>query len=88
MRRAAARAGRTSLLRAERIVGEVDTIRVDADCFDRAGRIEPLNLRSLDVLHIAAALSLAHDLAGVVAYDERLLAAASDLGIKTASPGA
>lgn len=47
-----------------------------------------MTLRSLDALHLAAAMSLGSDLAGIVAYDERLVDAASEQGIPTASPGA
>ncbi len=49
--------------------------------------MEPAGLRSLDALHLAAAMSLGSDLAGIVAYDERLIHAASHSGIITASPG-
>lgn len=43
-------------------------------------------LRSLDALHLAVARMLGPDLAGVVAYDRRLLDAAAAAGIPTASP--
>ena len=63
-------------------------LRIGRDAFDAAGRVEPPELRSLDALHIAAAQTLGPDLAGIVAYDQRLLAAATALGIEVASPGA
>ena|GEM_PF-1414565 len=63
IRRAAARSGGRALARAERLIAESDVIRVDADVFDRAGRLLPLDPRSLDALHRAAALTLASDLA-------------------------
>jgi uncharacterized protein len=88
LRRTALRAGGLALARAERILAESDVIRIDADVFDLAGRMEPARLRSLDALHLAAAMSLGPDLSGIVAYDERLMGAASDAGIPTASPGA
>jgi len=87
IRRAAARSGGRALARAERLIAESDVIRVDADVFDRAGRLLPLDLRSLDALHLAAALTLASDLAGIVVYDERLRLAAASAGIAVASPG-
>jgi hypothetical protein len=40
----------------------------------------------LDSIHLAAAASLGGDLAAVVSYDERLLAAAASLGLPTATP--
>jgi uncharacterized protein len=87
LRRAASRAGGRALARAERLLAESDVVRIDADVFDNAGRIEPSTLRSLDALHLAAATSLGPDLAGIVVYDERLQHAASDAGIATVSPG-
>lgn len=87
LRRAAWRAGGRALLRAERLLAESDVVRVDADVFDRAGRMEPATLRSLDAIHLAAAMTLGSDLAGIVAYDERLLRSATAAGIQVASPG-
>lgn len=88
LRRAAARAGGRAPARAERLLAEFDVIRIDADVFDRAGRLAPPELRSLDALHLAAALSLGPDLAGIVVYDERLRAGAVAAGIPVVSPGA
>jgi hypothetical protein len=87
LRRAAARAGGRASARAERLLAESDVIRVDADVFDRAGRLLPLDLRSLDALHLAAALTLGSDLAGIVVYDERLRSAAVSAAIEVAAPG-
>ncbi len=87
LRRAARRAGGRALARAERLLGESDVLRIDAEVFDRAGRIDPDEMRSLDALHLAAAMTLGADLAGIAAYDKQLLHAASRAGIATASPG-
>lgn len=87
LRRAAARAGGRALARAERLLAESDIIRIDAEVFDRAGQLLPLELRSLDALHLAAAMTLGPDLAGVVAYDQRLRAASRSVGIEAVSPG-
>jgi uncharacterized protein len=86
LRRAAARAGGRAPARAERLLAESDVIRVDADVSDRAGRLLPLDLRSLDALHLAAALTLGSDLAGIVVYDERLRSAAVTAAIEVAAP--
>jgi hypothetical protein len=86
LRRAAARAGGRALARAERLLAESDILRVDAETYDRAGRLQPLDLRSLDALHLAAAMTLGPDLAGIVAYDERLRNAAAAASITVASP--
>ncbi len=89
LRRAARRAGDVAeavLARAEGLLAELDTIRLDGSVFDRAGRLAPAGLRSLDALHLATALVLGPDLAGVVTYDERLAAAAHHHDIVTWSP--
>lgn len=62
-------------------------VRVSPATFDRAGTIDPPELRSLDALHLAVASELGDDLAGIVTYDQRLLTAAAALGFPTASPG-
>ncbi|MBK5250721.1 MAG: VapC toxin family PIN domain ribonuclease, partial [Actinomycetales bacterium] len=43
-------------------------------------------LRSLDAVHLAAALSLGDDLEGIVTYDDRLAEAAQANGVPVASP--
>ena len=88
LRRAAQRAGGRASARADRLLAESDVISIDADTFDRAGRMGPVTLLSLDALHLAAAASLGPDLAGIVAYDDRLLRAAAEVDIPTCSPGA
>lgn len=57
-----------------------------ATTFHRAGMVEPAELRSLDALHLAAALELGSDLEGVVAYDRRLIAGARAAGLEVVSP--
>ncbi|TAL45082.1 MAG: PIN domain-containing protein [Salinibacterium sp.] len=53
-----------------------------------AGTVPPIGLRSLDAIHLASALRLRDVLTAFVAYDLRLLDAASALGLPIASPGA
>ncbi len=52
---------------------------------DVARRLGPTTLRSLDAIHLATATLIGADL--VCAYDQRLLAAAQELGFRTVSPG-
>jgi uncharacterized protein len=60
-------------------------IRLDDGPLDRAADLDPTELRSLDAIHLAAAASLGDDLAAVVSYDDRLLAAATSLGLPIAT---
>ena len=46
-----------------------------------------IDLRSLDSLHIASALSIKNVLKGVITYDKEMAKAAVSLGFKTLSPG-
>jgi hypothetical protein len=43
-------------------------------------------LRSLDVIHLATVRVPSEDLDVIVSYDDRLLKAATDAGLATASP--
>lgn len=88
LRRAAARAGGRATARAERLLAEGDVLRLTVEVFDRAGGLLPPGLRSLDALHLAAAMALGPDLAGVVTYDDRLGIAAASAGVPVVSPEA
>jgi predicted nucleic acid-binding protein len=70
------------------LLNRIAMIQVDGAVFERAGYVGSPSLRSLDAVHLAAAQELGDDLSAVVAYDERLLAAAGDVGLPTLSPPA
>ncbi len=72
---------------ADRTMSRFDRLRVTRDEFDRAAAIEPPALRTLDALHLAAALQLGAALAGVVSYDRRLAEAADLQGVARTAPG-
>jgi uncharacterized protein len=55
--------------------------------YDAAADLEPPGLRSLDAIHLSAAMSLGPDLAGVVTYDERMSEGAQALGLAVEAPG-
>jgi predicted nucleic acid-binding protein len=71
---------------ARKLLASVHLIRLDDALLDRAADLDPTELRSLDSIHLAAAASLGDDLAAVVSYDDRLLAAATSLGLPIATP--
>lgn len=60
----------------------LDDVVLDA----AAARISPPTLRSLDAVHVASAISLGDDLAVLITYDERMLAAAGPAGIEVLAP--
>jgi predicted nucleic acid-binding protein len=82
------RAGLPGLLaRSQALLRTLDLVQVDEALFERAASLDPVELRSLDAIHVAAALELGGRLEAVVSYDERMLNAAEALGLPTARPG-
>ena len=47
---------------------------------------EPPELRTLDAIHLATALAVREDLAGLVTYDRRLATAAERVDVEVFSP--
>jgi predicted nucleic acid-binding protein len=71
---------------ARRLLRSIDLIRLDDTLLDAAGMLEPLVLRSLDAIHLAAAHLVAPTLRAVVTYDRRMAEAAVSLGFPVAVP--
>jgi predicted nucleic acid-binding protein len=69
-----------------RLLRTIRLIRLDEPLLDRAAELDPREMRSLDAIHLSAALSIGADLGVLVTYDERLGAAARTSGISVASP--
>lgn len=84
--RAASRQGTSSVHRVGELLARLTLVRCDIPVFEAAGTLEPAQLRSLDALHLAAALALGDDLAGVVTYDRRLSGACSQLDMEAVGP--
>jgi predicted nucleic acid-binding protein len=84
--RAAARLSPAHLAAARQQLRGIALIQLDRSLYGFAGSIAPPELRSLDALHVAAALTLGQDLAEFVAYDARLLTAARAHGLPVVSP--
>lgn len=59
---------------------------IDAEVLSRARTMEPNDLRSLDAIHLATALSIQADLGVVISYDECLSGAARDHGLTVGTP--
>ncbi len=71
---------------ARRLFGGLYLIRLDEPLLDRAGDLEPGGLRSLDAVHLSAAMTIGSDLGVLLTYDERLRRAALSLGLEVESP--
>jgi predicted nucleic acid-binding protein len=84
--RAVAAEGPEALARARAVILRIDLVRVNDRVLDAAGSLPPVELRSLDAIHIATAQQLGSDLGQLVTYDARMAAAAERLGMRTVAP--
>ena len=78
--------GHEGLARGRSVLERVELIRINDRILNAAATLLPVEVRSLDAIHLATARQLAADLDRVVTYDERMLAAATQLGFRTAAP--
>lgn len=85
-RRVAARYGPLAVNRARAALSTVTLLRIDDATLEAAAALQPAELRSLDSLHLAAALSLAGELRCMYCYDARLFAAGAVLGLDVRQP--
>lgn len=74
------------LARARAVLGRVVLVPLDPAVVSEASAVEPANLRTLDAIHLATALSIREGLAGMVTYDRRLADAARRAGLTVWSP--
>jgi predicted nucleic acid-binding protein len=84
--RATRRISPDAVAAARHFLEAIPLIRLDSLSYDRAGLVEPPQLRSLDALHLIAASSLGDDLDGLVTYDDRLADGARRQGMKVLAP--
>ena len=84
--RAVRRTAPDRVLQAREVLAAVTMVHVTSAVFENAGRLDPSGLRSLDAIHLAAALDLGDDLEGVITYDDRLANAAVSNGVAVLTP--
>jgi predicted nucleic acid-binding protein len=72
--------------RAESILGRMALVQLGEDVVTTASRLRPLELRTLDAIHLATALSLAPTLTEFITYDARLASAAGKAGLTVRAP--
>jgi predicted nucleic acid-binding protein len=78
--------GEPAVAAGRRVLDRVDLVRVNDRILNLAGSLLPVDLRSLDAIHLATARRLGAELREIVTYDERMVAAARSMGLKTATP--
>jgi len=73
-----------SQARATAVLERITLVELDSEMYRSAGMLPGSALRSLDAVHVAAALIIKADV--LVSYDERQIEAAHAAGIRTLSP--
>jgi len=73
--------------RADQVLGGLILIRFDDALLRLAAHVGPPLLRSLDAIHLAAALSIGDYPEAFITYDDRLAAAARKLKLHVVQPG-
>ncbi|WP_354700028.1 Ribonuclease VapC47 [Paraconexibacter sp. AEG42_29] len=73
---------------AEEVLGTVRLLDLDMAAVERASRIEPVKVRSLDAIHLDAAVVLARrgDVDAVLTYDRQLQAGCVHHGLAVEAP--
>jgi hypothetical protein len=84
--RAVRRAAPDRLVQARAVLDSITLTDLPTPLFEDAGRLDPTILRTLDAIHLAAALDLGDDLQALVTYDERLADAALSNGVVVLAP--
>jgi hypothetical protein len=84
--RATLRGAPDQMSRARAVLDSITIVTLPTPVFERAADLEPTLLRSLDAVHLAAALDLGDELDGIVTYDDRLTGAAKLHGAPVIAP--
>jgi uncharacterized protein len=84
--RACARISSTARRVADRVVTSLDLLAIDEEILRAAGRLKPLELRTLHAIHLASAQAFGAAVEAVVAYDTRLIECARAARLSTLTP--
>lgn len=79
-------AGRRLLQQVSDVFESLVVVELTPDIVEHAGRLDPSELRTLDAIHLATALSLG-DAVDFISYDARQADAARRAGLTIAHPG-
>jgi uncharacterized protein len=84
--RACGRYGEEYAAEARSFLEGMALLPLDHAVLDEAASIDPAEMRNLDALHLATALSIRDEIGLFVTYDERLGKAAADHGLAVSQP--
>lgn len=86
LERVARRIGGGAVRRARTVISRIALVDLDQDVVRVAAALDPPELRTLDAIHLATAISLGGDLGALCAYDVRLGSAAATKTIEVLAP--
>jgi uncharacterized protein len=69
------------------VLTRIDLVRINNRVLDEAAELLPVEVRSLDAIHLATAEQLGEDLGTLVTYDDRMVEAAKQFGHRVVTPG-
>jgi len=72
--------------RAHALIAGLTRIEVDREVLTTAAGLSPSEMRSLDAIHLATALTLGAELDALVTYDVRMAEAARAAGLRVEAP--
>ena len=84
--RATRRAAPEQMVQARSVLESLILVTLSTAVCERAAMLEPGLLRSLDALHLAAALEIGDELEAIVTYDRRMAEGAQALGVGVVAP--
>jgi len=84
--RAVWRADPSALPESYLVIRRTAEIELTDEVLSKAASVRPVTLHAINAIHLASALVLRQELTSFVSYDKRLLAAAKEAGLPTASP--
>jgi len=72
--------------RADALMSRVITLEADRRVLVDAARVEPIETRTLDAIHVATVLQVRDEIGAVVTYDQRMATALRQARIEVISP--
>ena len=69
-----------------KVLARLDLVRINNRVLDEAAAMLPVQIRSLDAIHLATAGQLGQDLGALVTYDDRMAEAARHIGHQVVAP--
>jgi uncharacterized protein len=79
-------AGEVAVAAGRRVLSRIDLVRVNDQVLGGAGVLLPIELRSLDAIHLVTAGRIGRDLGEIVTYDERMALVAHQMGHRVSTP--